>query len=362
MRLFDSLRNFTRPGATGPGAYLVSCLFVIGCLLTWTALGPSLAGRSPLLPFVAAVVLAAGLYGVGPGIAATALGLVLALLVFVRREPSLPLRAEDVASMAVFLVIGAAMLVFADHLRDARRRALLLEGELQQVQTATAMSTMAGTLAHELNQPLTAASNYVAACRRFASSIGEESSGPLLTGLVQAESQIQRAGSIIREARALLRNAPVERQSIWLRPLIDRVIEVARANDSCARTRFSVAFAARTSRVEVNDVQMEQVLLNLVRNACEAMQTTDDPVISFRTKRTDGGTLIEVRDNGPGIPQDRLPVLFSPVRGSSGAGLGVGLSICRTIVEAHGGSIAAHNDPKGGAVFVIFLPDETNSA
>jgi signal transduction histidine kinase len=358
MRILNFLRTATRSGATGPVPYAASCLMVLGCWLTWGALGPSLAGRSPLLMFIAAAVLSAGLYGVGPGIAAVGAGFVLALVVFIDPDSPHPLRAEDVASLAVFLIIGAAMLIFSNHLREARRRALLLEGELQHVQAAAAISTMAGTLAHELNQPLTAATNYVAACRQFADSMDESNRGPLGKGLVKAEEQIQRAGAIVREARALVRNVPVERAAAWLRPLFDRVIEVARANEGGSRVRFSIVIGEGASRASVNIIQMEQVLFNLVRNSVQAMLTSDDPEIVFRTRGAEQGVLIEVGDNGPGIPRDRLPSLFSAARGSPGTGLGVGLSICRTIVEAHGGSIMAQNQPEGGAAFLLFIPDE----
>lgn len=360
MRLFDSIRSLTRSGATGPATYAVTFLLVLGCLVARTALGPWVTGRSPLLPFVAAVVLSAGLYGIGPGIFAIVLSLLLAVAALLLPHAAPP-GPDDVAAVALFIVVSAAMLVFADHLRSARRRALLLEGELQQVQTAAAMSTMAGTLAHELNQPLTAASNYLAASRQFVKQIEAPGHDRLLSGLDRAEDQIQRAGSIIREARSLLRNLPVERAQTWLRPLIDRVIEVARANKACGNVQFEVGIAADAARAPVNAVQLEQVLLNLVRNAWQAMQFEADPRISLVARRAEGGTLIELRDNGPGIPRDQLPGLFSSARRPAGRGLGVGLSICRTIVEAHGGSIMAHNHPDGGAAFLILLPDDPDS-
>jgi C4-dicarboxylate-specific signal transduction histidine kinase len=110
----------------------------------------------------------------------------------------------------------------------------------------------------------------------------------------------------------------------------------------------------------VNSVQIEQVFLNLVRNACQAMANEQEPLILIQARRAEGGSVIEVRDNGPGIPRERLPNLFSPAQGPSGPGLGVGLSISRAIIEAHGGSIMAQNHPEGGAAFFIFLPDETS--
>ncbi|HVU30064.1 MAG TPA: ATP-binding protein [Sphingomicrobium sp.] len=357
MRFFDLLRNATRPGASGAGPYLVSFLLVLGCFLVRAGLAPFLAGRTPLLPFVAAVVVAAGLYGAGPGLLAIVLSIAISSVMFMGPNVDSPAAPDQLVSILVFGVTSAAMLVFANHLRNARRRALLLEVELREVQSTAAMSTMAGTLAHELNQPLTAASNYVAACRRFAGAL-EESARPLVNGLEQAEAQIQRAGSIIREARALVRNVPVERKTASLRQIFERVIEVARASEAGGDVRFQIAIGRGVAQVHVNVVQIEQVLLNLVRNSCQAMRDDPEATILFQARQAEKGSIIEVRDSGPGIPPDRLPGLFSAARGSTGSGLGVGLSISRTIVEAHGGSIMAQNSPEGGAAFFIFLPDE----
>jgi two-component system sensor kinase FixL len=143
-----------------------------------------------------------------------------------------------------------------------------------------------------------------------------------------------------------------------LKSLIDRVIEVVTAGSGCDRVRFKVSIGTGVKRVHVNAVQIEQVLLNLVRNSCQAMTGIAEPTLLFRARRAENGTLLEITDNGPGIPRERLPNLFSAARGSNSGGLGIGLSISRAIVEAHGGSIMAQNAPEGGASFYIFLPDE----
>jgi len=356
QRALDSIRNWVRPGTGGPGPYLVSLLLVLACFLFRLGLGPWLGGRSPLLPFVAAVVLAAGLYGAGPGLLAIFLSIILASWAFFGGGGFSPGSADEILSVVVFAVTSIAMLVFANHLRSARRRALLLEVELRDAQSTAAMSVMAGTLAHELNQPLTAASNYIAASRQFAKKL-EGAGEPLLNGLDQAEAQMQRAGSIIREARNLVRETQVERRSASLRQIFDRVVEVSRAAEACENVHFKVSIGLGVARVRVNIVEIEQVLLNLVRNSCQAMRGNPHSAIHFTARRAETGSLIEVRDNGPGIPRDRLPTLFSAGRGSSGSGMGVGLSICRTIVEAHGGSIMAQNSPEGGASFLIFIPE-----
>ena len=341
----------------GPAPISCPCFSWLSASLCAQRLAHGLPGGPRYFTFVAAVVLSAGLYGVGPAILAIVLSLGIAIWTFTKPETGVPLGPDEVVIIGVFVVTSAAMLVFANHLRGVRRRALLLEMELRDVQSTAAMSTMASTLAHELNQPLTAASNYVAACKQYAER-AEQANSTLLKGLGLADGQIQRAGSIIREARGLVRNVPVERKDARLKQLIEQVIEVARASDACAIVNFKVVIGTGVRRVHVNIVQIEQVLLNLVRNAAQAMRGIDQPSIVFEARRAENGSLIEVRDNGPGIPRDRLPGLFSASRGSAGSGLGVGLSISRTIVEAHGGSIMAQNSPEGGAAFLIFLPDD----
>ena len=342
-----------RRGRTTP--YVVSAMLVCLTFIVRLALAPWLEERSPLLPFIATVVVAAGLYGVGAGLFAVALSVALASWAFIAPGGA-GFSPDQIASIAVFIVTSAAMLVFANHLRDARGKAERLELELMQAQSTAAMGTMAATLAHELNQPLTAASNYVAACGQLASLVSDDRSAALVKGLNQAESQIQRAGSIIRSARALVRNVPTDRRRSSLIRMFGRVIELIGATDAGGHVRFKVDVSPEADAVEVNTVQIEQVMLNIVRNACEATRGLGEGAkIRLTARATERGSLVQISDNGPGIPREQLSTLFTAAR-QSDKGLGIGLSICRTIIEAHGGVITAQNDPEGGASFYILLP------
>lgn len=343
-----------RHGRSTP--YVVSAALVCLTFAIRLALAPWLAERSPLLPFIATVVVAAGLYGVGPGLFAVVLSVAVATSAFIAPGGS-GFSPDQVASIAVFIVTSAAMLVFANHLRDARAKAERLELELMQAQSSAAMGTMAATLAHELNQPLTAASNYVAACGQLASLVSDDRGAALVKGLSQAESQIQRAGSIIRSARGLVRNVPTDRRPSSLMRMFGRVIELIGATDAGGHVRFKVDVSPEADTVEVNTVQIEQVVLNVVRNGCEATRNLDgEAVIRLTARATERGSLVQISDNGPGIPRELLPTLFTAARQSTDKGLGIGLSICRTIVEAHGGVITAQNNPEGGASFYVLLP------
>ena len=350
---YGSFGEAFRRGRATP--YVVSAALVCLTFALRLALAPWLEERSPLLPFIAAVVVAAGLYGVGPGLLAAALSVTFATAAFIIPGGG-GFSADQIASIAVFIVTSAAMLVFATHLRGARRKAEKLELELMQAQSNAAMGTMAATLAHELNQPLTAASNYVAACGQLASRLSDDRGAALAKGLGQAESQIQRAGSIIRSARGLVRNVPTDRKRSSLMRMFGRVIELIGATDAGGHVRFKVDVSPESDTVEVNTVQIEQVVLNIVRNGCEATRDLGDGAeIRLTARATERGSLVQISDNGPGIPREHLSTLFTAAR-QSAKGLGIGLSICRTIVEAHGGAISAQNNPEGGASFYILLP------
>ncbi|HEX3422577.1 MAG TPA: HAMP domain-containing sensor histidine kinase [Sphingomicrobium sp.] len=336
--------------------YAVSAGLVLLTFVARLAVGPWLSNRSPLLPFIAAVVVAAGLYGVGAGLLAIFLSAGLASWAFLAPGTG-GLSMDQVASVAVFLVTSAAMLIFANHLRDARSKSERLEFELVQAQATAAMGTMAATLAHELNQPLTAASNYVAACGQLAEQISDDQRVGLIKGLGQAEAQIQRAGSIIRGARSLVRNVPTDRQPSSVMRMFGRVIELIGATAAGGHVKFTVNVEPNADVVIVNAVQIEQVLLNVLRNACEATRILDETAaIKLEASATEKGTLVRITDNGPGIPREQLPTLFTAARASTNKGLGIGLSICRTIIEAHGGVISAQNNSEGGASFFILLP------
>ena len=343
----------------GPIPYLVSTGLVLVAFFARLAIDPLIGERGPLLPFIAAVVLAAGIYGSGPGLLAIVLSAILATWAFISPAESGGMTPEQITNIVVFIVTGAAMMMFANHLRETRDRVEKLELELQQAHSTAAMGTMAGTLAHELNQPLAAAANYVAACQQLASA--SEAPQSMTNGLQRAEAQIQRAGEIIRHARSLVHKTPVERDISSLRRMFRRVIDVVRASESGRKVKFEIDVGPEADSVTVNSIQIEQVLLNLLRNACQSIHGPGRGEVKLTARSTDRGKLIEVRDTGDGIGRDRMATLFSATKPSAN-GLGIGLSISRTIVEAHGGNIWAQNNPEGGASFFMLLPGPDEAA
>jgi signal transduction histidine kinase len=339
--------------------YVSAILLVLVAFAVRYALEPVLVERSPLLLFTVPVVIAAGRYGTTAGLIATALSLVLATLFFM--APRFPpiLSADDVASLCVFILTSAAMLSFAVHLKASRRRERELQQTLQLQRTESEMGALAATLAHELNQPLAAAANYVGAGKRMAASLEGSAQATLITGLSEAEAQIRRAGDIIRYARDLVSNpSSAERQRTSLRSIIGSVLKPLQASGTCAGLNLRVEIEPEADAVMVNPIQIEQVLLNVIRNACQAGAGDRGGSKVVVSSRAQGDfSLVEVRDFGPGIDSQRLQTLFSPVAKPSGDGLGLGLPISRTIIEAHGGKLWAENQRDGGASFYFTVPN-----
>lgn len=335
--------------------YVSAAVFVIIAYLVRLGLNPWMAGRSPLLIFTATIVIAAGRYGVGPGIFAMVLSLIAGTFGFILPAHASVDSTDIIANLGVFLVTGGAMLVFAAHLNRSQQRALRLQAELQQAHTQSAVGAIASTLAHELNQPLAAATNYIAGCKRMIERLGSDQAKPIVSGLVQSEAQIRRTGEIIRHARNLVGNVNQSRERVSLKMLVERVSEPLRAAGPCANASFRTRIDPEADRVEVNSVQIEQVLMNLLRNACQAADGSPAEV-SVAARAEDEWCAIEVRDRSGGIPEDRLAKLFTPGISSSHGGLGLGLSISRMIVEAHGGRIWAENNDEGGASFFFRVP------
>jgi two-component system sensor kinase FixL len=318
-------------------------------------LEPWLAGRSAWLLFTVAIVIAAGRYGVAPGGLAMGLSLVLGTIAFVIRGDGANVPTEALVSLCVFLATGAAMLVFAAHLKASQQRTLKLQAELQQAHTRTALGAMASTLAHELNQPLAAAANYIAASRLMASKLADPRMDQMLVGMDQSEAQLRRASDIIRHARNLVSTASTEREQLSLRTKVEHVVEQLRAGGGWDQARVTTAIEPDADKLVGNRVQIEQVLMNLLRNAFQASDRAR-PEASVAARSDDGLTVVEVRDFGVGIDPERLQTLFNAEGKSTHGGLGLGLSICKTIIEAHGGRIWAENNDQGGASFYFSVP------
>jgi len=231
-----------------------------------------------------------------------------------------------------------------------------LQAELVHVSRLTAMGQMASALAHELNQPLLAIVGYMKGSRRLLESGAEERSSLLRDAMDKAGDQALRAGQIIRRLREFVGRGDSERRVEGVRKLIEEASALALVGTKDQGVRVRFQFDPTVDLVLVDKVQIQQVLLNLLRNAVEAMKASQSRELVISTAAGDDDMIVvSVSDTGPGIAPELMSQLFQPFVTNKRQGMGVGLSICRTIVEAHGGQIMVEPNPGGGTIFRFTL-------
>jgi two-component system sensor kinase FixL len=218
------------------------------------------------------------------------------------------------------------------------------------------MGQMASALAHEINQPLTAIAAYMKAIRRMLDAADPDVLNRARAALDSANEQALRAGEIVRRLREFVARGDTEKAVVEANHLVTESLALAKMSNQLGRARVRLDLDNPSQSIIVDKVQIQQVLLNLVRNALEAME--DRGAGSLVISAHVAGELIEfgVADNGPGLPDDIRARLFEPFLTTKTNGMGVGLSICRTIVESHGGKVWADDNPGGGTVFRFTLP------
>jgi two-component system sensor kinase FixL len=240
--------------------------------------------------------------------------------------------------------------------KKAQQRVRDLQAELIFVSRFAALGEMASTLAHELNQPLMAVASYLSGARRYLDR-GESKDIPLVVQAIDdAETQTLRAGQIIRRLRDFFARGETEHHTEDLRKLIEEASVLALMGAKENGTRVSFSFEKRPLLVLVDRIQIQQVMLNLMRNALEALQEVQRRELRIVAKSLDAETVkISVIDSGPGIAPEVSEKLFQPFITTKRHGMGVGLSISRTIAEAHGGKLWVEPNPKGGTIFHLTL-------
>jgi two-component system, LuxR family, sensor kinase FixL len=240
--------------------------------------------------------------------------------------------------------------------QESEARLQELQSELVHVSRLTAMGQMASALAHELNQPLSAIAGYMKGSRRLLESGGEDRSDLLRDAMDKAGDQALRAGQIIRRLREFVGRGDSERRVESVRKLIEEASALALVGTKDQGVRVRFQFDPAVDLVLVDKVQIQQVLLNLLRNAVESMGASQRRDLAISTAAGDDDMVaVSVVDTGTGIAPELIAQLFQPFVTNKRHGMGVGLSICRTIVEAHGGQITVEPNPGGGTIFRFTL-------
>lgn len=254
--------------------------------------------------------------------------------------------------------------IFTGFIRDLteRQQTLLrlqdLQSELAHFGRVSEMGTLASSLAHELNQPLTAVASYCESARDLLHAQPDaETLATVREALDEAAKQAVRAGQIVRRLRDFMSHGDTERRVESLQRLINEANALALVGSREHGIELQMSLDPDADLVFVDRIQVQQVLVNLIRNAIDAMMDGPRRSLSLTTKRgRDGFVEVVVEDTGGGIAESIAAQLFQPFVTSKQSGMGIGLSICRTIVEAHGGRIWFGPGTNGGTAFHFTLP------
>ena len=247
--------------------------------------------------------------------------------------------------------------------RKTERRVTELQSELVHVSRVTAMGTMASTLAHEINQPLTAIANYLETSRAMIGDSGDPLLAEVAQALELAAAQSLRAGAIVRRLRAFVDGGDTGFRIERLDEMVEEAASLGLLGVHEAGISVAITIAASQDRVRVDRVQIQQVLVNLLRNAIHAMATCVDKQLTITAAPENHGWVkVTVADTGIGIDPEFRDRLFEAFATTKQDGMGLGLSICRTIVEAHGGRIWAEPGKDSGTAFHFCIPLATVDA
>ncbi|HUL08512.1 MAG TPA: PAS domain S-box protein [Candidatus Acidoferrum sp.] len=276
-------------------------------------------------------------------------------------------RRKDGSTFPMELAVGEATVngrrVFTGFIRDLTERQLVenrmqeLQSELLHVSRLSDVGQMASALAHELNQPLAAIVNYVQAMRRMLHASNAVLPPRIVETMDKTVAQAARAGEIIQHLRSFIRKGESERHSEDLNKVVEEATALGLVGAKEGGISVRMQLSADSMPVLIDKVQIQQVVFNLIRNSVEALPASTVRILSVSTARgEDGLAHVAVGDTGPGLAQTVLDQLFQPFVTTKEKGMGLGLSICRSIVEAHGGRLWAAPNAPTGVTFEFSLP------
>jgi two-component system sensor kinase FixL len=241
--------------------------------------------------------------------------------------------------------------------QTTRERLQELQSELLRASRLSAMGQMASALAHELNQPLTAIINYVQACRRLSVAEDGATRERLHETMDKAVNQANRAGQIIHRMRQFIQKGETERQIESINKLIEEACALALVGAKESGILVRLELSSELPPVLVDRIQIQQVMLNLIRNSVEALSSADRRELIIGSHEANGHMVsVVVADTGPGLDEAVAKQLFQPFVTTKPKGMGLGLSISRSIIDAHGGRLWATPARDGGVVFEFTLP------
>jgi two-component system sensor kinase FixL len=241
--------------------------------------------------------------------------------------------------------------------KAAEARLRSVQGELSHVARLTEMGQLSAALAHELNQPLTAVLNYMNVAKRLLTMADPASLAKAGDAVTKAGQQALRAGQIIRRLRDFVEKRESKRTIEDVNRVAEDAIALGMVGHAALNIKVHRKLARNLAPLLIDKVQIQQVLVNLMRNAAEAMAETPRRELTISTEAIeDTAVEISVIDTGPGIPDNVAERLFQPFVTTKSGGMGIGLAISQSIVEAHGGQLAMRPNNGGGTIFTFRLP------
>lgn len=250
---------------------------------------------------------------------------------------------------------------FIGILRDLRQRKVVerrlaeVQGQLVSMTRISALDELGAAIAHELNQPLTAIMLYLQAAKRKVSD--DHPDGKLVEIVDKGVREAERASNIIQRMRRFVEKRDPERRQVDIAQLVHECLELVTLGTDCSGIDITNSVADGLPPISVDPVQVQQILINLVRNALEAVRNTPVKRVGMSAAILGDDMFIRITDSGGGVPAEVVPTLFSAFSSVKKGGLGLGLTISRSIAQNHGGDLAVEpNGGEGGAAFVLRLP------
>jgi C4-dicarboxylate-specific signal transduction histidine kinase len=280
--------------------------------------------------------------------------------------PDETVKCLEATTYHVFSPLGVLVEAISTHVdvterkraQEEHERLRQLESDLAHMNRLSMMGELAASLAHEIAQPIASARNNARATRNFLDRSTPDL-GKVREALACVVDDADRAGNILDRIRDHIKKAPPRKERVDLNQAINEVIALAQDPINNNRVSVQTRLTKGLSHVQADRVQLQQVVLNLILNAVEAMTSVKKGMreLSISTEQhQSGGVLVSVRDSGPGIDPKHLDRVFDAFYTTKSSGVGMGLSICRSIIEAHGGRLWADVNAPRGAVFQFTLP------
>jgi two-component system sensor kinase FixL len=328
-------------------------------LVLWIVFGPGYDHAFKLFYFLFLpliwIAIQHGLRGATLAIAATQGGLIIALHL---TKQSANILSEMQFLMLTFAVTGLALGVAVDGKRRAERRLLAQQAEIANVARLNSIVVMASAVAHDINQPLSAIVGYVRASKEMLK--GEHGNlEPVNTALDKAMHQATRAGTIVSRIRDFIGQGRFEREEVNLGKIIREALEFLAPDLDNDGVKVRLELQDGTPNLYADPLQIQQVIVNILKNGLEAIVQSNGAVKEIKISAIfdkPGFLHVVIADSGPGLSIEALEQLFEPFVTSKPTGMGLGLAICRTIIEGHGGRLWAENLFLGGAAFHFILP------